>query len=380
MKHLMWMIFLTCPFYSCVTEYSNPNNVLNERKDSLTLSFMREISLYPDEKTPSDWEKTLMVEKNDFCYILLYNAYNGDLNYYNSKTGELYETISTSLKGMDGISSCEDSILFVQDYKLCRFYQLNLFGGITDTLIMKNLSFTNGDFPPSYISAYNGVFPINKNVVFFTTFTAGENDKGNRCCGMIYDVKEQLHTSVVSYPSIYQEANWGGGMFRSGYTCYNPLEHVVLFSFPACHNLYAYNVLDKKIEKHYAGSRLIDEIQAFSDDINQSVPNNESLGHYLKTDNYGPIIYDKYRNLYYRIAEKAGYHIGDAYRYLKQLSIIIMDTQLNVIGEKTFEQPYGTTILVGSDGIYLPYLKNVGMDLPMHYHVFKICRNEYENN
>ena len=43
---------------------------------------------------------------------------------------------------------------------------------------------------------------------------------------------------------------------------------------------------------------------------------------------------------------------------------------------KTFEQPYGTSILVGSDGIYLPYLKNVGMDLPMHYHVFKICRNE----
>jgi sialic acid synthase SpsE len=26
------------------------------------------------------------------------------------------------------------------------------------------------------------------------------------------------------------------------------------------------------------------------------------------------------------------------------------------------------------------YFKNVGMDLPMHYHVFKICRNEYENN
>lgn len=374
MKSKICLLFMTLFYGSCVTEYSNPNILNDERKDSLTLSFLKEICLRPDEKTPSDWEKTLMVKENDSCFILLYNAYNGDLNYYSSTTGNLFRIISTQLKGMDGISSYEDSILFVQDYDLCRFYKMNLCECTTDTLKIEGLSFDAGDFPPSYISVYNGVYPINKNAVFLTTFTAGESDKGNRCCGMIYDDNSKSHTSVVPYPSLYQRANWGGGMFRSGFTCYNPSEHIILFSFPACHNLYVFNVKDKSIMEYYAGSKIINKISAFSNVPDQVVSNFESFNYYLKTDNYGPIIYDKYRNLYYRIAEKAGYHKGDTYKYLKQLSVIILDSQLNIIGEKTFEQPYGTTLLIAPEGIYIPYLKDIGMDLPMHYHVFNVCK------
>lgn len=370
------LILLICN--SCIYKYSNKNEKSTLWKDSITLSFQREFSIIPDANTPSDWSNTFAINTGDSSSILIYNTYTGDFNFFNSNTAKLSKSISTKFKQFDGISVYNDTIVYVQDYKECTFLKTDLSGIITDTIEINSISLSKGDFPPSYISIFNGVYPINNHLLHFDTFTAGENDANKRYCGMLFDVRDKSFSYTMFYPPVYQKANWGGGMYRRGYTCYNSLEKIVFYSFPASHYIYFYDFKTKDINRFYAGSKFINEINAFSKDRNMRVMDSESFEHYRTNDNYGAIIYDRYRNLYYRIAEKANYFSEPQYKYLKQLSIIIFNSKMEIVGEKQFNEPYGTTLLVTPEGVFIPYLKNIGLDLPMTYHVFKITPNSDE--
>ncbi|GHT70444.1 hypothetical protein AGMMS50239_38830 [Bacteroidia bacterium] len=76
---------------------------------------------------------------------------------------------------------------------------------------------------------------------------------------------------------------------------------------------------------------------------------------------YGNMIYDKYRNIYYRLAyPKVELEDGVDYISLtsqgrKKFSIIILDEKFNIIGETLFpEYTYNSTVLfVHQDGLYI---------------------------
>jgi hypothetical protein len=76
---------------------------------------------------------------------------------------------------------------------------------------------------------------------------------------------------------------------------------------------------------------------------------------------YGNLVYDKYRNVYYRIAYP-GVEMEDEVNYLeiyrtgrKKFSIIILDENLNVVGETLFpEYTYiSNTLFVNEDGLHI---------------------------
>lgn len=76
---------------------------------------------------------------------------------------------------------------------------------------------------------------------------------------------------------------------------------------------------------------------------------------------YGNIIYDKYRQVYYRFAfpevemEEERDYLGIYHNGRKQFSIIILDKDMNIIGETLFpEYTYNPYLLfIRKDGLYM---------------------------
>lgn len=112
-------------------------------------------------------------------------------------------------------------------------------------------------------------------------------------------------------------------------------------------------------ESHVAKSRYIDKVEVEpikGGDLNMALKKN------CETAGYGNIIYDKYRQVYYRFVYPEIELDGDDTNYMdilhwggKRFSIIILDKNLKVIGETLFpEYTYNSRLFfVCEDGLYL---------------------------
>lgn len=128
----------------------------------------------------------------------------------------------------------------------------------------------------------------------------------------------------------------GGGLYRWVYACYNSKENKYIVSFPADHNIYKVYTTGITGE-FYAGSNFIDEIEFL--DTPKWIPINseEKTKHFVENHSYANIIYDKWREVYYRIAEiKTKYE--NKMGWQKEISVIILNKNLKIIGETKIKE------------------------------------------
>lgn len=128
-----------------------------------------------------------------------------------------------------------------------------------------------------------------------------------------------------------------------------------IYSFYFDEYIYVASINHKEIKRIKAGSRYIKNIEYIDDFGRTSIEKSCELA------NYGNLIYDKYRNVYYRIAypkteiEKdiKGYELREYGR--KNFTIIILDKDLNIIGETKFpDYTYNSQLIfIREDGIYI---------------------------
>lgn len=102
--------------------------------------------------------------------------------------------------------------------------------------------------------------------------------------------------------------------------------------------------------------------------------------------NYGNLIYDKYRNVYYRIAYpkteiEKGVRGLELRSYGRKLfSIIILDKNFNIIGETLFPKyTYNSNLVfIHKDGLYISdshYLNPEFSDDVLSFKCFKLTKN-----
>ncbi len=105
----------------------------------------------------------------------------------------------------------------------------------------------------------------------------------------------------------------------------------LVWSFSYDHNLYLYDLSGNFIEKKVAKSKYIDKFTALSNNFN-------GMKYFIETPRYRDIIYDKYRNVYYRFARQGfklnkNDYIISRFNYPTQFSIIVLDKNFAVIDE-----------------------------------------------
>jgi len=146
------------------------------------------------------------------------------------------------------------------------------------------------------------------------------------------DISNGQYAYFNTYPKEFKNGVWGvTGITYS--TTFNPLKKEFIYSFTISDSLVVFDPETNKSKRYYAGSRFIkSKIRPMS-----KPENNHDLEYALETPYYKGIIYDKYRDMYYRFVihsipykdetgEINGFHE-------KPVSVILLDKDLSVMGE-----------------------------------------------
>lgn len=165
-----------------------------------------------------------------------------------------------------------------------------------------------------------------------------------------YDMKrQQVEKSKVTYPSHLLEE--GPKEFRMSRV---KVDEKYVCSFTTDHNLFIVNSDGNQVREVSGKSQYFNEIPALPADLNM----NSYLNNYYRSPRYGSLVYDSYREIYYRFAYPGAEIDPDnmeRYKEPVQFSIIIFDKDLRKLGETML--PKNTYLMnnffIGKEGLYL---------------------------
>lgn len=175
-----------------------------------------------------------------------------------------------------------------------------------------------------------------------------------------------LWVTICIFPPLVSYKDFGtAGAFGADYSCCYDGNRFI-YSFDADEDLYLTSSAHEKVEKKKAKSKYIDAVTVFRS-------NDDDFQRMIKAQcehaSYGKILYDKYRDVYYRFAYSSGAIDDYSGDYLdlfrsgrKSFSIMILDNELNIVGETSFPAyTYNSNLtFIVEDGLYisLSHIKN----------------------
>lgn len=163
----------------------------------------------------------------------------------------------------------------------------------------------------------------------------------------------------IHFPEVYYDKCWQDRLVSYS-MYYNSKIKRFVFNFPISHYTYVFNPDNNKIEKYFTPSKYVPEqVERMKCEINDVQKRRAYL---FSKSYYYKSIYDPYRDVYYRIV-KHGVDKEDAIKLAQgfygdhaiPFSIMIIDSDFNVIGETSFPENTYTTgdFFVGPKGLYL---------------------------
>jgi hypothetical protein len=333
---------------------------------------------------------------SDSIYYTFFNEYNKSIYFYDYRTTKFLYRIQLETEGPNGVYPYRsgyhiasfDSIYFYS-LKTQHIYLLNrkgekrrTFDYYSNYLSLKDLdilSLRKKMIPPTVrITTEQPLYKIGDKIYMCGDIPEnfGKVDSLNHLIITTINIKNNDVEFNVGYPPSYRRGNWGEDFYRSAFWCYNDTNETFLISFPNDHYLYSCQADFSNVKKIYAGSLYAGDIKSLAYPSGIPVTENMEHAHYFEQYYYRSIIYDKYRNIYYRIVEHPWENYNnniDIRAWLKPISIIILDSEFNVLGERLLSMEYHLSYMnffITEAGLYLN--KDTGNEDELVYSLFKI--------
>ncbi|WP_339925574.1 DUF4221 family protein [uncultured Cyclobacterium sp.] len=367
-------------FYSCSnTSFHNENPFYNSLKGSYTLS--------------KKYEKKIPLDTLSDAFILSYEINQGDkidneafiflnkktnsIYFYNWEKSELDSILTLPTQGPSGVGSIngfnyinKDSIfLFAQNYTISLVNRKGEVLSRKKMPIFREMPEGKRIYNPSI--EVTGISPMHykDNKIFFSGNIDAEFDdfsKENSFSMTLVDLNSEKLQFILPFPEIYYSGNWLGAKFRKSFTTYNEIKNEIIISYPSSHQLSKYDINNGSIEKKFGASNFSNIIVPMKGNFSDQT-SLEKWSFFLGSDSYGPVIWDKYRKLYYRVLLKGRVNVdnltgkGDIY---KNMSVIILNEDFSYMGETELPGSIydNNTFFVTKDGLvaynYAAYKKN----------------------
>lgn len=185
----------------------------------------------------------------------------------------------------------------------------------------------------------------------------GEDDN----VSLSVNIADGTITPGAHFSNEYSEGFFGGVYYNFINHCLDNDGRIV-FSFPASNYIYRYNNKLEFIDSLYMGSRYTGEIECAADPTILNMRDKDGrIQYFLSQDSYGSIKYDKYRNVYYRVAEHplSGWTGG---KFSKPFSLIAMKPDGEIISETPIisdkESLLRFSLFVTREGLIIPQTTN----------------------
>jgi hypothetical protein len=357
---ILWAIlfFAALGLASCGTQQGSnyrkvelePAGKLELPLDSLTSNQMR-AQFFHDGLTGKD-------------YFVFLSKNPTRLLFYGSVTNKLDFVVRYRLEGPNGVG--EPCGFYVQSLDSIFLETAPLHFYLTDTSgrVRKTYPLTGQadaqNFPVTYyctITNQNQVPLQGTRYHFFRWPDGFENDLTVRkrpFLGQMDLATGKVELLPAYYPALYQQYFWSSIIHMDAGITRAPEGFV--FNFPGCDSVYAWK--DGKSTPHYAASRFI--TTPIKPVLN--VPTTEEGLHrpVIEQQCYAFLAYDPWRQVYYRIAwhpHDDMSNVGNILRIYaeKPCSIIVLDKDLNIIGETMLPRDRYFTMrwFIGPRGLYL---------------------------
>lgn len=385
-------------FFLILVSCSNPVvTIENEWKgrlhpsQKLTISREKKI-LLDDETAPKSPYIQIIQDSLGNDILTLLNPYTNSIYFYDYKKGTFCKKIQFEKEGPNGVLSISgyyiknrDSI-FLYNRPMVELVLADFNGFVKNRNSLKGIGNNWALYYPQF--AFSTVCPIieKDNHLILTglcPFSINDSDinqfKYTACIDLSNNDIEYYHT----YPTnIYgNNANWEDQLFMQVYPTISP-EGDMVHSFPTSHSIYITKWNANTKTPIYAGSNIAGTITSIDwDFLTQRTPRELIYTHYLQQDLYGGILYDKWREIYYRFIQK-GIKNATTRTQLseKEIAIIYMDKHFKYLGETTLGTSYEwnwTNSFVTKEGLNIEYIDE--NDVDERYMSFKIFTPENYN-
>lgn len=350
---LIPLVFLSS---SCSTAEENSTyGVYPTKKDRVSLNI--------DDETKAFTLSVRYFETTDGDEWLLHlNEINNTIGIYDLESRKKLRTVYYESEGPNGVGSIDgfdivslDSIFLLSRYQgLLSLTSLNS----SDTLQVYEsyrLQYANGPTVSTPYSTVRAPIAVINGKAHLATVPFVDLSKiplyesGNNF------IKLDLAQYTFDYQNLYSKSyskKWPGEYSKISYDV-NEQEKLLVFSLPIEDSIFTIDEHGLRTS-YFAKSKNSKITRPFSGDV---LNQNETREHYIFNDSYGYILYDKYRNYYYRFTEKVAKDMINEYGtglYIRKIGLIIMNEDFEIIGEidHLFTGPFFPVIFIGKKGIY----------------------------
>lgn len=334
MKQLLSVVvvfFLCC----CSNNSTRVNGITDIILPITTKSFALDSISVPSSQSVCLYEDS--TGKEIFSFL---NEFTNNIYFYDYTSAELILKRAFDADVIQGYSvDGRKHILYCYCNKkgVCSEYDM-ISGLLEKTYLIKPQRNHNKNLimPIPYVTTISPI-GVGKEFLSFIGLQAGEpKDESNinRPVVLLLDVTSGDVKYRVNYPSVYQKSNWGGRLtYRLPYYTLSPEGDKMLISFAACDSITVYDIVNDKTFNVYCGSGALKSPKPYSKK-KYDISSSREFEWYMKNYSYEGILYDRYRQCYYRFGRLPFYDYKPTDRInKKQTVVIVMDSMMKVVGE-----------------------------------------------
>lgn len=354
MKYILSIIISSLFLFACSKEDKNKKVVLV--KSDKVLSFMIDNNTKTKITTLFPY-----IHSNGKEYLTFQNSGKNEIQFFDMNTQELVFKIKPEINGENGIGFLRgytiknpDSI-FVASSGKNEISLMDYHGNVKDR-------YRYDKTEDGHLLYYGAISSYRYKPLIFINNKMFILPTGNRWgptnpVSSVIDLKTKAVHALqgFQYPSFPNTDNRAkiSGNEDDFSRCFDGRQFV--YSFYYSEDIYVTDISHESVRKINVKSKYISQIGDTDDYGNLTFKDK------LATPIYGNLIYDKYRNVYYRIAYpgaelEKGVNALDLLEYgHKNFSVIILDENFNIIGETLFpDYTYNSRLIfIREDGLYI---------------------------
>lgn len=389
----LYILFLILIISSCS---NNIAEIKNEARGELSPKMKLELTMHKkiaiDSNTaPKPLYLQMFLDTKKVRNLTFLNTYTNSIYFYDYSNLSFIKKISFERKGPNGV--LRPSGYYIRNLDSIYIYNDNMLELILvneKSEIQKKISLTNNmnlkemawifscpQYAPKSVSPF---IEINNEILLSGQLM--ESIPENIINSFQHTLKLNLDTNTSEYKfnypiSLYgNNYNWYDSSFTEVFSVLHPDGDKIICSYPVSHNLYIYDINSEKSVKVYGGSNFAGTIKSLDFASRKKIPREKLALHFNKQDLYGGILFDKWRNVYYRFLRKSIKNVKiNTPIKKKKIAVIIMDKDFNYLGETVlgaWREWNWENSFVTKEGLNIEYLDHNNIDeVTLNFKIFQ---------
>ncbi len=378
MRHMRYnyiVVFALLFYFGCKTKVKSinlTNNLYLKPFDSLVIHL--DSLTYPYSSNIHYKDSILFIQNDETNTISLYKLSGQQIKILDfSKFKGSLKNFSVNASWFINLDSI---FVYSQNHRIVYLFDSSL--KLKDSFLMtQKVDFIEGKQNPGpRISSSQQAVHFNKSL-FTTGFTIGENfsikesDKFVVC-----ESRKDGRSFYVNYPNDYSLKNLGGIYYRMVYDCVST-DSTLCISFPASSTIALFNLKNKSVTYYKTYPEISDYIQSFKGDATRKLEKDKIAKHFYGQYSFRGIIFDKYRNLFFRFLLKP-----TTEEYLTKMNmgpqakfLLVYDSKFNYLGYTELDAEYSdNTYFVTEKGLYIKRIKKKNDEDNLYFDIFDVNR------